>query len=564
MCGIWLYLAKKNSYDKDTILASSDKLIMRGPDRQNYNKISFSDYDLYFNFYRLAIRDLSTNGDQPFILETGSRKIYLMCNGEIYNHEYLITKYNLQNNITSKSDCEVLINIYQNYGIETLYDDIMSDHVDGEFAMIIVDYDKQNNHIKIIASRDMGGVRPLYEAYTYENADKDSNIESICLGSELKSIPYLDKVKVSQLNPYSYKVFSLNFSNDINKIDIYEKKFSLRDIPITIFDEEEAKVKISVALVHAVIDRLASDRPMMFMLSGGLDSSLCAAIGAKYCKENNLGPIRTMCVGMEGGTDEKYARMVSEHIGSIHQHELCSEKEFLETVPDVVSVVESYDITTVRASTGQLISAKRIALTDSKVVIIGDYSDEITGGYNETKLAPSVDAFEERIYELVENITYFDSQRADRCIAGNGLEARTPFADNRFIRTYLSIDPCLRMPRNSIEKYLLRSAFTGTGLLPDEVLWRPKEAFSDGVSSKKKSWYEIIQEKCNKMYSTEDVNNCSYLINKPYTPESLYFRTLFEQTYSDNVANVIPYFWLPKWGSYKDPSARTLVGIYKS
>jgi asparagine synthase (glutamine-hydrolysing) len=560
MCGIWLYLAKKDTFDKDTILKSSNKLIARGPDRQIYNKLSFSNYDLYFNFYRLAIRDLSINGDQPFILKKDSRTIYLMCNGEIYNHEYLIMKYKLQNKLLSKSDCEVLIHLYAIYGFELLYKEIMSDEVDSEFAMIIIDYDETNNHIKILASRDMGGVRPLYEAYSY---NEDGQIVSLCLGSELKSIPYIDKVNCSQFKPYSYKIFSLNYQNEMNQIIINEKIFNLRDIPITIYDVTEAKIKINRALRRAVYDRMASDRPIMFMLSGGLDSSLCAALGAEYAKNNNLGPIHTMCVGMEGGTDEAYAKMVSEHINSIHHHELCSEKDFLDTVPDVVSVVESYDITTVRASTGQLISARRIALTDSKVVIIGDYSDEITGGYNETKLAPSVDAFAERIYELVENITYFDSQRADRCIAGNGLEARTPFADNRFIRTYLSIDPLLRMPHNTIEKYLLRSAFSEINLLPEEVLWRPKEAFSDGVSSLKNSWYEILQRQTSLLYTETDIRNNSYLINKPYTSESLYFRKIFDTIYSDNVANIIPYFWLPKWGSYSDPSARTLIGIYK-
>jgi len=562
MCGIWLYLAKQGTFNEGTILKKSDKLIARGPDRQVYTKLSFLNYDLYINFYRLAIRDLSTNGDQPFISEGDSRKIYLMCNGEIYNHEYLIKKYNLQNKLSSKSDCEVLIHLYETYGIELLYEEIMSDNVDSEFAMIIVDLNKEDLTMKIIAARDMGGVRPLYEAYTY---GEDNEIESITLGSELKSIPYIDKVRCSQFRPYSYKIFQI----DMDKIGINEKRFSLRNIPTTIFDEVEAKLAIRKALTNAVYDRMASDRPLMFMLSGGLDSSLCAAIGAEYARINNLEPIHTMCVGMEGGTDEAYAKIVGEHIGSIHQHELCSEKEFLDTVPDVVDIVESYDITTIRASTGQLISARRIALTDSKVVIIGDYSDEITGGYNETKLAPSIDAFAERIYELLENITYFDSQRADRCIAGNGLEARTPFADNRFIRCYLSIAPSLRMPKKStdsysIEKYLLRSAFAGTGLLPDSVLWRPKEAFSDGVSSIKKSWYEILQRQCEKIYSAEDVKNNSYIINRPYTPESLYFRKIFDKVYSDNVANVIPYFWLPKWGFYTDPSARTLIGVYKS
>ena len=194
-------------------------------------------------------------------------------------------------------------------------------------------------------------------------------------------------------------------------------------------------------------------------------------------------------------------------------------------------------------------------LTDCKVVIVGDYSDEVTGGYNETKYAPTVKDYQERIYELVEEICYFDSQRVDRCIASQGLEARTPFGDHRFIKLYMSIDPVLRMPKDGCEKYLLRKAFSGKNIIPEEVIWRPKEAFSDGVSSLKKSWYLILQEEINKHYSDEEVTSNSYEWNKPFTKESLHLRKRFCETFSDNpaVAKVIPRFWLPKWGNVREP-----------
>jgi asparagine synthase (glutamine-hydrolysing) len=452
-------------------------------------------------------------------------------------------------------------------GIDKLYEELNSDEVSGEFAFIIVD--KTETSLKLFIGRDMGGVRPLYIANSYTKYTKDntSELNSLCFSSQLCAIPNKDTVYCEQFRPYSYYKYSFDISNNnLSHLNLVDKvEFNLRNIPITIFDEEEALIKIRETFIKCVEQRMHSDREMMFMCSGGLDSSLCAGIGAKFAERHGL-KINTMSIGLEGGTDEKYARMVGEYINSKHLHVLCTEEEFLDAAKNrVIDTVESYDITTVRASTGQLIASEKIReLTDCKVVIIGDYSDEITGGYNETKYAPSIKDFNERIYELVENIHYFDAQRADRCIAMNGLEARTPFGDHRFIKLYLSIDPQLRIHRNGVEKYLLRKAFEGTNYIPDEVLWRPKEAFSDGVSSIKKSWYTILQEDIDKMYTIDDIENAKdiYKLNTPYTKESLHYRNRFCHTFNENVSNVIPYFWLPKWGNVKDPSARVL-NVYK-
>jgi asparagine synthase (glutamine-hydrolysing) len=559
MCGIWLYFAKNGSYDEQIILQSADKIKPRGPDMSNCNIINFGNYTLYLNFYRLAIMDLSQKGMQPFIIKDGDRTIYLMCNGEIYNYEYLVQKYNLQDKLISHSDCEILIHLYQQIGLDKLYEELNGEEVSGEFAMIIVDI--QNDYMKISAARDMGGVRPLYIAST-------ESYESFCLSSQLSSVPYLDNMQTEQFRPYSTQTitFNLDEKSNVQFCNKLNQSLTIESIPITIFDENEALEKIKNTFIKCVEQRMHSDREMMFMCSGGLDSSLCAGIGAKYAERHGQ-KVKTMSIGLEGGTDEKYAKMVASHINSDHLHVLCTEEEFLDAAKTrVIDTVESYDITTVRASTGQLIAAEKIKqLTDCKVVIIGDYSDEITGGYNETKYAPSVEAFNERIYELVGNIHYFDAQRADRCIAMNGLEARTPFGDHRFIKLYLSISPELRINRNGVEKYLLRKAFEGTNYIPDEVLWRPKEAFSDGVSSLKKSWYTILQEDINELYLDEEVKNAAKLYSHctPYTKESLHYRIRFCKTFDDNVSNVIPYFWLPKWGNVKDPSARVL-DVYKS
>jgi asparagine synthase (glutamine-hydrolysing) len=358
----------------------------------------------------------------------------------------------------------------------------------------------------------------------------------------------------------------------INKTDtIINQKIqyteNLRDTPITIFNEEEALSKIYEIFMKIVEDQMVSDRDVAFMLSGGLDSSLCAGAGAYILKQKGLeNKIKTICIGLEDGTDEKFAKIVADYIGSEHMHILCTEEEFIDCAENrITHKIESYDITSNRASVPQLLSAEKIRdNTNCKVIIVGDYSDEVCGGYNETKYAPSVGAYKERIYELTEDIIYFDGQRVDRCIGGSGLEARMPFGDHRFIKLFMSIDPALRTARDGCEKYLLRKAFDGKGIIPDEVLWRPKEAFSDGVSSLKRSWYQIVLDYFGQKYTDEDLEKAKdkFKCNVPYTKESLHYRLKFNEKYADMQASVVPYFWLPKWGNVKEPSARVL-SVYK-
>ena len=572
MCGIWLYLQKNPCDNKDYLFKIADSLKKRGPDMQRSLTYNFKNYTMYMNFYRLAINDLSENGMQPFsYICQNERSIKLMCNGEIYNFQYLIEKYKLSNVLKSNSDCEILIHIYKEYGIEHLYNELMmSDHVDAEFALIIVDLHFKTGKMYIHIARDMGGIRPLYKSYkTNESKDNSVNtLEQLCIGSQLCSIPNISVVKCDQFRPYSYGTYTFNIKKGkgkretyiIKDYEYYQKDYNIRDFPITIFDEEFAKSEIKRVLTTAVIQRCHADREIMFMCSGGLDSSLCLGIGSQHLKTT-----KSMCIGLENSTDEKHAKEVANYVKSNHTHVLCTEQQFVDcALNDVVKEIESYDITSVRASTGQLLSARKIKeMNYGIVVIVGDYSDEITGGYNETKYAPTIEDFVERTYELVENIHRYDSQRVDRCIASSGLEARTPFGDHRFIKLYLSIDPKLRVHRNGIEKYLLRSAFADSKIIPDSVLWRPKEAFSDGVSSLKRSWYTIIQEHINiineeKEEKKEEKKEEDYKHNKPISKESLYYRKQFCKYFSDNVSNVIPQMWLPKFIKTNEPSARTL------
>jgi asparagine synthase (glutamine-hydrolysing) len=570
MCGIWLYTQLINIHNHHDLKKASDEINKRGPDKSIDTYITFGNFEILMTFHRLSIMDLSSAGDQPFIIDsTENEKIYLMCNGEIYGFENLVKEFKLDHLLKSHSDCEMLIHLYQRLGLQNLYNILTTrGDVSGEFAMIIIHI--KNDVCEIHYMRDFCGKRPLYFA-EYENSiDYDGYIyefNSLCLTSQLCGIPYPNQIykKSGQVKASTFGTYVIhknNFTID-TKIEYTEY---LNQIPITIFDEQEACQKIYETFMKIVEDQMVSDREVAFMLSGGLDSSLCAGAGAYILKQKRLpNKIKTICIGLIDGTDEKYAKLVADYIQSEHQHILCSEEEFIECAENrITHKIESYDITSNRASVPQLISAEKIKdNTNCKVIIVGDYADEVCGGYNETKYAPTINDYNNRIYELTKDIIYFDGLRVDRCIGGSGLEARMPFGDHRFIKLYMSIDPKLRMAREGCEKYLLRKAFSGKNIIPDEVLWRPKEAFSDGVSSLKRSWYQIVLDYFNEKYTDEDLKKAKqFKINTPYTKESLHYRLKFNEKYSDIQSNVVPYFWLPKWGNVKEPSARVL-DVYK-
>ncbi len=254
--------------------------------------------------------------------------------------------------------------------------------------------------------------------------------------------------------------------------------------------------------------------------------------------------------------------MVADYCGTKHTHIELSNDEFLAAIKDVVWATETWDITTIRASTGQLLVNRYIAKnTNIKVVFNGDGSDEVCSGYMYFHKAPSPEEAHKENARLVKNLHTADVLRSDRGTARNGLEARSPFLKYTFIDTYLSIDPRLRVPIDGMEKWLLRNAFKGYDYLPDEVLFRKKEAFSDGVSSVKKSWYQIIQEQVDKMYADEEYESKKndFKVCVPPNKEALYFVDLFIEMFGKDVMHVIPGYWLPKWnGNVTEPSARVL------
>jgi asparagine synthase (glutamine-hydrolysing) len=558
MCGIWAYFSKQKLSSK--FLGKLNKyfnnLIPRGPERSRLINLHFQELEILLGFHRLSIIDTSHKSDQPFLLNIDqSRTIYTLCNGEIYNFKKLIDTYDLDPNLKNESDCKIIQYLYVKLGIEKLSKELI-----GEFAFIILDITPSN--IMLHVSRDPLGVRPLYISY-------DSN--GLYIGSELKG-----SIHTSSSQSLSYTVnqilggcyTSINLSDlDLSSfVPEWKKFYNIDDVQVTITDLEEAKELIYNTLSTCVIDRLMADVPIGFLLSGGVDSSLICGIASKYLKQYGKN-INTFSCGLDtGSTDEPYAKMVAEYIGSNHTHVVFKSEDFIKAIPNIIYTIETYDITSVRASVAQYMICNWIKKnTDIKVLYCGDGSDELTKGYKYNHLAPSVEEAHNDTLRLLKDIIYFDGKRADRGIANNGIEARVPFLDYRFVNAYLSIDPKLTMPTNKLEKWLLRESFKEKHILPEAVLFRSKEAFSDGVSTIKKSWFEMVQDEMNEKYNNIDITTLTekYPFNTPPSKEALYYREEFEKRFNSNSVNVIPYFWLPKWvGNIKEPSARILE-VYK-
>lgn len=531
MCGIFAYIG--DSKAKNSFLSDFNKLKKRGPDSSKLETIkSDENSTVIFGFHRLAINDLSSSGEQP--MTNGND--YLICNGEIFNYQELISNNNFD--YRSLSDCEIILHMYNKYGIHET-----SSQIDAEFSFIL--YDSQED--VVYASRDPFGVRPLFKG-----VDTEGNVY---FSSEIKGISNLCH-QVERFPP------GCIWSSKDNKYTRYYEYYYPTEVYSLEYSEEHIYNQIRVLLTQAVDKRLMSERPIGCLLSGGLDSSLISSIVSKRFKEQHKGELNTFSIGMPGSTDLKYAQMVADYIGSKHHHIELSIEDFLKAIPEVIYSIESYDTTTVRASVGNYLVGKYIKEnTDITVIYNGDGSDEMSG-YLYLKNAPNKKLFQEECVSLLKNIHMFDCLRSDRSISSQwSLESRTPFLDKNFVDYYMRIDPTMKMYSDSrIEKFLLRKAFEKDNYLPKEVLWRPKEAFSDGCSSNEKSWYKIIQDYVNVFISDEqfEEQRKKYTHNPPEMKESLYYRQIFE-THFEKHSNVIDFFWLPKWcGVQKDPSAREL------
>jgi asparagine synthase (glutamine-hydrolysing) len=385
------------------------------------------------------------------------------------------------------------------------------------------------------------------------------------------------RIKQFQPGTYSKYVFSDKVCSEWAPIQ--ENCVYHRTAFCNVFDSTKDMNTLSIVkgiqkyLVRAVEKRCSTtERPIACLLSGGLDSSLIAALVNDYHQRNGLPQLETYSIGLAESTDLRYARIVAEYLGTKHHEVVLTEQEFCEAIPEVIQAIESYDTTSVRASIGNYLLGKYIAAnSEAKVIFNGDGSDELLGGYLYMKMAPDAIEFDRECRRLLADIHAFDVLRSDKSISSHGLEPRTPFLDREWTQFYLSISPEIRQGKEEIEKYLLRHAFSrrlyqtydGCALLPEEVLMRKKEAFSDGVSGHERSLYQVLQEYCAAKFELDGKDNQPYdeivgMVNIPKTAEQMYYRLIFESCYSC-LGSIVPYFWMPKYVDATDASARTLT-----
>jgi len=529
MCGIWSYISSSDNLEVTKLFDDFMKTKPRGPhfsNFQNYNNV-------LIGFHRLSIMDLSFASNQPYVFCKKNKTVVFICNGEIYNYRQLIDNYQLE--ISSKSDCMTIPELYLKFGYDEFIK-LFERNIKGEYAFLLFEFDSDNKIKYLITGRDMIGIRPLY--YSIDN--------DIIFSSEIKSCSTyngtITEFPPGQIHKYTFE------NNKINlPIEIYDFAYIYNVKEQILLDAKYLK-QVKSSVINSINRRLDSDQPIAFLLSGGVDSSLVAALSS-----NILGKqINTFCCGINGGSDLKYAKMVADHIKSNHTEVLFTANEALEAIDNVIYTIESWDTTTIRASVGQYLVSKYISQnTDAKVLFVGEGPDEVCSSYLFNWYAPDPKLIHSTALEYVKEIHKYDVKRADRCIAHWGLEARVALLDPEFIEAYWSIPSEFRDPKNKgIEKWWLRQAFLDKKLLPDKVLWRKKEAFSDGISSTEKSWFQIIQDHIKINYNMEEKD---------------YYKMKFVEYFGEKRLNIIDHYWQPKWNAngskvsnYVDPSARTL------
>lgn len=549
MCGIFAIL--NSNVSSEIIEKSFVEGKNRGPE---FSKLEYSFIRLILGFHRLAINGLNEESNQPLIIDN----IVLICNGEIYNYKELYNSMGITPN--TGSDCEVIIHLYLKYGIQQTLN-----MLDGVFSFVL--YDTSNN--SIYTARDPFGVRPMYQMIDITNNEN----KIFGFASELKCLSKIynlnkDSYIIEQFKPGTYSVF--NFSDNISSSWVLISK----NIPYFIPDFshelliDDLYFKISNYLHSAVIKRcLATERPIACLLSGGLDSSLIAALVNNFYNIHNIpNKLETYSIGLHGSEDLKYARIVAKYLGTNHTEIHVTEEEMFQAIPRVICAIESYDTTTVRASIGNYLLGEYIRKhSESKVIFNGDGSDELFGGYLYMNKCPDDIEFDKETRRLLNDIYLFDVLRSDKSISSHGLEPRTPFLDRSFVNYILSVPPYFRNHKNykQCEKYILRESFSFSNfvdyeskqILPDEILWRKKEAFSDGVSSQGRSLFQILQEQISSYLNVSE-NTTKY--TSCIETEKYYYKKIFDEAYP-NCSHILPYFWMPKYTNATDPSARTLT-----
>ena len=541
MCGISVLFGP--AVTKAMLDASIAALRARGPDASRTEIITCTDLDpIGIGFSRLHIQGLTGGCEQPFSLSDAR---IVLCNGEIFNADALIQTLGLTVPAGS-SDCAVIPALLEQ-GLPLTE---VCRQLDGDFAIVVVDLASAT----VTVARDPYGVRPLY----YGSGGSEGKWRGFV--SELKGFPIAAAAAaVRAVEPGTVMTVCLDGSRPTT-VDTWHQVPWLKNPSWS--NPLEAEAALKVAVEEAVAKRLTTVRQVGACLSGGLDSSLVAAIAARLLAAKGQ-RLHTYSIGMEGSPDLVHARLVAEHIGSIHHERIVTGDECLALIPTVIKAIESFDITTVRASVGNYLVGALVAAEtpDVKVVLNGDGADEVLGGYLYMRAAPSDLAFETETTRLLTEIHRYDVLGSERSMAAHGLESRSPFLDRQFVATARAIPTKLLRPFGRIEKNVLRLAFANTGLLPDAVLWRREEAFSDGISRAEKSWFALAAE-AGEAAATGDWRSeaSTYSVNRPLTAEAFWYRRLFHSSYDEAAAEAVaPAMWMPRFIVATDPSARTLA-----
>lgn len=555
MCSIFgIFDIKENSEAlRQTALENSRLQLHRGPDWEGI----YQGEQAIIVHERLSIVD-PQNGAQPLYNE--NRKHILAVNGEIYNHKQLKTELTVDYKFKTGSDCEVILPLYEEFK-RTGKNFI--DRLVGDFAFVI--YDEEDN--TIFAARDHMGINPMYVG-----TDREGRFY---IASEMKAlVKVCDSVKEFPPRHYIY-----------TKGGDYEfKQYYFRDWTEyeNVKDGTDDVSVLKDGLMDAVRRQLMCDVPYGVLLSGGLDSSVISAI-AKYYSQKRVEDdgktdawfprLHSFAIGLEGAPDLKKARVVADYLGTVHHEIHYTIQEGLDALRDVIYHIETYDVTTIRASTPMYLMARYIKAMGIKMVLSGEGSDEIFGGYLYFHKAPNDKEMHEELIRKLDQLHLYDCLRANKSLMAWGVEGRVPFLDKKFLDVAMRFKPSAKMCQGStIEKKALREAFNG--MLPDEVLWRQKEQFSDGVGY---SWIDALRDYAEKSVSDRKFaeRETRFPVNTPVTKEAYLYREIFEDLFKlPSAVKTVPYgksvacstetaiAWDAKFAQMNDPSGRTVTDVH--
>ncbi|WDD96983.1 asparagine synthase B [Thalassomonas actiniarum] len=550
MCSIFCVLDIKTDAAalRPKALEYSRLLRHRGPD---WSGIYNNDNAILVH-ERLAIVD-TENGAQP--LYNRNRNHVLAVNGEIYNHKQLAELHTGDYEFQTRSDCEVILPLYEKYGSDFV------DHLQGMFAFVL--YNESDN--SYLVARDHMGIIPLYTGH-----DEDGNFY---VASEMKALMPICKT-VSEFPP----------GHILDSKDGELKKYYIRDWHEygAVADNTSSKDDLRHALEESVKSHLMTDVPYGVLLSGGLDSSLVSAITQKFAarrvEENDLSEawwpkVHSFAVGLEGSPDLEAAQKVADSIGTVHHTIHFTEQEGIDALKEVIYHLETYDVTTVRASTPMYLMARKIKAMGIKMVLSGEGADEIFGGYLYFHKAPNAQEFHEETNRKLSKLHMFDCLRANKAMSAWGIEARVPFLDKHFMDVAMRLNPADKMcGSGKMEKGILRSSFEG--YLPKEILWRQKEQFSDGVGY---SWIDSLKAFVEAQVSDQQMESAAFKfpVNTPDTKEAYFYRSIFEEHFPvPSAAECVPggksvacstaeaLAWDESFSKMADPSGRAVLSVH--